>query len=765
LAKNAPKDAKVQGNAAMCQVGDGLDHLTRSGALKNKTIINQIKLRSSAYEFSPMNSLKSLTSNAKLFYVLVFGIFIAILMRNSALYPSVFADEYTYSTFSRLIPLSEAPISNYLYLAVYRLTNTCGDGFLNCARVINLLFFVLASPFIYKIARKVCSQSLSMIVVLLSLIAPGNTYTAYFMPESMYFWAFWVLAWLILRVEESGNNQTWTLIGMWLAVCALIKPHGFFLLLPVAIYLFYLLRTSGKYSFKLFLERAGCLFVSFIALKAVIPILFFGASTDSFFGNTYTATIGDFFRATSPQIENQTNLASNPIEVATEVHLAAGEHPIVKLFRLWLINLGGHIWGLMVVFFLPLCAMWRLSMRKAVITRVVSNEKKYLVFFSLLICCLIIISSLYSAFVTLSSGGEIYRIHVRYYFFLFPFFIIFLAANIGAVYSKNKLRKLDVFFITFSLVLLVYAFYFFLAPYQITSIDFPDLKGLLINKTFFGMFILFSLGMGVISFLVDARSTRVMALLFFAIFLLLDLIFVGKNIHERATLDVYDRAGIVVKQLLTTGEQSKLIVIGDNPIELTRTLFYIDNAKVSAQSIPGSIEFLPSMMPSDKKWALLIGDRKISDNFQNQNHFNGFSLVGGEGLIEVSFRGAEWSVQPVAQVTGLFMPPEAWGAWSTKKLVSMTFKQALPENFEFRLNGRAFGVNAGKTFFLKCGENSYPFRLTEDFSTISLKVLNKSRSRTITIEVPDPQSPKQLGIGDDERSLGVGMRSVEIIWN
>ena len=57
-------------------------------------------------------------------------IFLFLLIRNAGLYPSVFADEYTYSKLSRLLPLSESSIPGYLYLKLYSVTNSCGDGFL-----------------------------------------------------------------------------------------------------------------------------------------------------------------------------------------------------------------------------------------------------------------------------------------------------------------------------------------------------------------------------------------------------------------------------------------------------------------------------------------------------------------------------------------------------------------------------------------------------------------------------------------------------------
>jgi phosphoglycerol transferase len=63
------------------------------------------------------------------------AVFLVLLFRNCGIYPLVFADEYSYSKFSRPLPLADSMISDYVYMAIYRLTNACGDGFLDCARI------------------------------------------------------------------------------------------------------------------------------------------------------------------------------------------------------------------------------------------------------------------------------------------------------------------------------------------------------------------------------------------------------------------------------------------------------------------------------------------------------------------------------------------------------------------------------------------------------------------------------------------------------
>ena len=76
-----------------------------------------------------------------------------------------------------------------------------GLSSLECARVLNALFFVAtAAPLNLCGCQEAWRASLwpSKLVALLSLVSPINTYTAYFMPESMYFFVFWILTWFAL---------------------------------------------------------------------------------------------------------------------------------------------------------------------------------------------------------------------------------------------------------------------------------------------------------------------------------------------------------------------------------------------------------------------------------------------------------------------------------------------------------------------------------------------------------------------------------------
>ena len=78
--------------------------------------------------------------NFKFWFFVFAAIPILLILRNTGMYPVIFADEYVWSRDSRLVALSFVSVPAYLFLSIYRTTNLCGNGFLECARFLNLLF-------------------------------------------------------------------------------------------------------------------------------------------------------------------------------------------------------------------------------------------------------------------------------------------------------------------------------------------------------------------------------------------------------------------------------------------------------------------------------------------------------------------------------------------------------------------------------------------------------------------------------------------------
>lgn len=104
------------------------------------------------------------------------------------------------------------------------------------------------------------------------------------------------------------------------------------------------------------------------------------------------------------------------------------------------------------------------------------------------------------------------------------------------------------------------------------------------------------------------------------------------------------------------------------------------------------------------------------------------------------------------------------GRWTDASTVSFTFKENLPENFRLLLmvNG-SFGSNTGKEFLTHVGTQSKTFTGPAAPQFIQLE-FNKvpSDTKDIVIQVPNAQSPKDLGMGEDARKLGLGLVFVAI---
>lgn len=47
-------------------------------------------------------------------------VFVFLMVRNTGLYPGMFADEYYYNAGARLLPMADAPIPDHVFNAVYR---------------------------------------------------------------------------------------------------------------------------------------------------------------------------------------------------------------------------------------------------------------------------------------------------------------------------------------------------------------------------------------------------------------------------------------------------------------------------------------------------------------------------------------------------------------------------------------------------------------------------------------------------------------------
>jgi hypothetical protein len=679
-----------------------------------------------------MTSLTQQHRNAYALLALIASVFFALVLKNSGLYPFIFGDEYTYSRYSRLQPLSESLIPGYLYLAVYRMTSHCGADFLGCARLFNALFFVAAAPFIYWVARRVTSFAPALLITLCALAAPINIYTAHYMPEAFYFFGFWVFVWAIARASAQ-RWQDWAIVGFILGCTALIKPHSMLFVPAVLLYIGYLSALCSDRRLAAASRNIGAFLLAALVAKFALSLLIAGPSGLTFFGPSY-----------------------NKIASTT----TSGLERAIELALLTIESVRGHLLALCLIVGLPLAVSLQLSISSLAARHRMGDSQRLAVLAVLLIANLVPVVALFSASVINSSVFEsITRLHMRYYDFMFPLFWIVVASRLDANVPQSAGRWRIVLGVVVGLPML-YAICTQMAPFAPSVIDSPELRGLTFNR---GTFYLMS-ATGLFALLAWMRSPRLGAALF--IFCAMPLGVVISNVwvtlEQRAHLvpDVYDSAGTFAREYLTPAERAQLVVIGTDMGGLLKATFYIDSADITHLQVSQDNHYDFQGLPAHKTWVLSIGDYVPLANGRKQVVMPGFALTHVVSGPDLDFR---YPLTPglVSHSEGI-APPENWGAWSTARQVRLDFPSPLPDRYRLHMQARAFGPNIGRDFTLHAGSNTEKFAPDDQPGEFVFEIENPQRSTRISIDVPEPTSPAQLGLNADERTLGLGLMKLSI---
>jgi hypothetical protein len=108
---------------------------------------------------------------------------------------------------------------------------------------------------------------------------------------------------------------------------------------------------------------------------------------------------------------------------------------------------------------------------------------------------------------------------------------------------------------------------------------------------------------------------------------------------------------------------------------------------------------------------------------------------------------------------------ESWGRWSDGGQVEFGLSNCLPQG---RLNlmivGHAFGPNIGLPVKVALGDKEFITKFSDEVSQQNIHFTNKVIClNKLTIKIPNPISPQELGLSVDNRKLGVGFVGLKII--
>lgn len=116
---------------------------------------------------------------------------------------------------------------------------------------------------------------------------------------------------------------------------------------------------------------------------------------------------------------------------------------------------------------------------------------------------------------------------------------------------------------------------------------------------------------------------------------------------------------------------------------------------------------------------------------------------------------------------GWFTVPEDWGVWSDQKLATISLRVPKDHPKQIILGLRAFvgPKNQIQRLYISVNDRNLPHvNLTEfENNIVKIPLTNSDRGESelsINLEIPDAVSPSQLGLSDDPRLLGVGLKFI-----
>jgi len=198
----------------------------------------------------------------------------------------VLIDEYSYVLDSHYRALNEAAYPNHLFQLVFSVTKQCGAEFYSCARSLNAVFVIAGAIFLYLLAKHVSGKKwLSALAAIAAILGSYGTYTAYFMPEAIFNFPMIVFYWALIRFGNTNNLLAWAGFGTILGIASLAKPHAFFVVPALVIFIFLWTRATKDKFLVSAISRIGSFGVALLVTKFGVGYLIAGDKALSIFGS------------------------------------------------------------------------------------------------------------------------------------------------------------------------------------------------------------------------------------------------------------------------------------------------------------------------------------------------------------------------------------------------------------------------------------------------------------------------------------------------
>ncbi|UJB21364.1 MULTISPECIES: DUF7024 domain-containing protein [Lysobacter] len=653
----------------------------------------------------------------------------AMTLRDQNLYAALFADEWSYSSYSRLGAIHEAKLPSYLYLWIFRLTNQCGSEFLDCARVLNALLLLAALPLIYRVLRPYTRPALAALLALASLAAPVNSFAAYFMPESMYYLLFWVLAVAVLRPYAASPLRYGLTAGSILGLMCLVKLHAVFMAIGFGIFIAAdALWPGQRERLRPALIVLTTSAAAFLAVRFGLGYLLAGPGSLSLLGQYY-------------QGQAQGNIGQQSLQV-----MAA------NLFT----SARGHALALSLLFG-PLLVPTLLLVLRTGGDEASARTRSAALFALTTLASLAAMTVYFTA--SMGANENIGRLHLRYYDFCFPLLLLAPLAWRGLLPATAWRRRAAWAIALVLAAITLYAGAHGLTSYSPAPGDSPELLWTLKRQWL-------ALAVGMIGAaacvawpaILDWRRPRLAALGYYALVVALGAGAVTVSVRNARFPTAYAQAGQWLRdqhpQWIARSQ-----FLGRDVAGLFKARFYADSLAITAHVIEPGHDATDAVDWRRDTAIVFDGLSLPEGRYARKQTHDGFTVYWLEHDDAIDLRQAEPAF--VRAMRGL-SHPEPFGRWSDGPQVTIELDREVSGSVRVMIEAAAFGPNAGQTTVVRLGtvERSTSFDSTSVRRT--LEFCNVPPTRELVIRIAQPTSPQALGISQDRRQLGLALTQLQL---
>ena len=488
---------------------------------------------------------------------------------------SVLVDEYSYVLDTHYKALSETAYPNHLFQLVYSVTKNCGPEFYSCARSLNAIFVIGSGVILYFFAKYMSQKYwLAAAAFVVTVFGSMGTYTAYFMPEAIFNFFMVAFFYALTRYSLSNNLLVWAGMGALLGLASLAKPHAFFIVPALIVYIILLTRATKTNLFLTSAKRLAASGLSLVGTKFAIGFAIAGERGVSVFGSYGGAISSGEAVATTLGVNTWMNV---PVT-------AWGQILMITMILGFSFAVG--ILGLLE------------SLKK---DRDVFLDNRFRSLFTLSLLNMMAVVAVFEAWQNLTNW-----MHTRYNSYLIPLAIIVLIeAYINSDREAGRLPKRLVLagFVSLSAVALVTA----AIPYGANWVDAPDFKSHIDNFALSSFAILVAISLSV-WWLWNSNLPMVAGV----VFMVASSVFSGSHITAFLTSNfgqdsTHDHLGRVLRDFMPQDELDKTVLIGDNNTAMERVLFgaMTGGARLA---LVGDAGFDAQDLSGEEKWLVRIGE-------------------------------------------------------------------------------------------------------------------------------------------------------------